>query len=1749
VPTAIVADSEDNAYVAGATEASGFPTANALQPRILLAGSVTNSGFLAKLNAGGSGFVFSTFIAGAGITGMALDAGTSSLLLSGSVSMGQFPVATVAMPLTSAQYQTLLRVALDGQSVLAGVLLTAGAQSFVSAGTEGDAWVSGAVGTPLFPGLTQPDYRAGDSFLMHVTASNAIDQTLRFGGSAKNNESYASMTSSVAAPAISGANVAVPGTVTVTIGSTLLGTETFELPLVSVPTNVLPNSVRDIVPTAASCSGSSVCSGSGALLALVTTGISTPSLGVSTDDLPDITLHNLGATAVSGVTVTVSGYTQDNDCSTELSPSSQCSVALMGSGPGSLTVSGTNGTTATVVLGTTSSTPDTIAVSTDEVDFGIVSAASGTMTQTVTVTNLSGATQTFPSAKDGGASATSYTLTEASSDCGAGVTAGSHTLAAGSSCHITLGLAASRASSGDGPVHVAWKIASRDVVVTGYVQAAAVSVSSSEVDFGLQIGSLTGGLVKLPRYLYLSNNSDETVGHALVSLPKGSVFSVSDECPSMLPPQSVCRLDLSYTPSNGTSSDAAELTLDEGLSVLLTGETLPQASVSGSVANPNLVLSATASSFATPVNVTGMSSGTQAVTLTNRGVGDLPLALANIGDFTITSGCPAVLSGGSSCSVLVAFAPSQPGERDGLLSVTAGSGFAPAYVSLSGTGTAILPPNNGVLDTGETLVGVPIVAWYKVQESFPSLDVVSSDSAFGLALVEDAGAGHGTLSAAGFSQDVNGSCTNCWLGVQLQSPNEGMQSAQLTLRSVAGGSAYNLTLMGKTLALQGLVMTPGTQDFGVVSVGSSSGSETLALTNLLTPATNTEVLSVSASGDFAVVTNSTGGASCGGVLAATASCYTQVVFSPTVAGQRIGTLTVVTANGTMTAALTGYGETHGLAEMGLNVSSDQLTFMEVPGPSATSQSVTLTNIGMNVSTIGSVSSSDPSFAVSTGCGSLAAGSSCNVTVRFIPQSASVTAMLSIPVTETLNGQTFSETYAVALNGSYTVADTGLQIVSNEVNYGAAATNGEGGTRLYTLNNLSGKAMNLTLQLPRQFPLAAIPPCSRLASGGSCSFSVSYVPVTAGAATGTVFAEGSSDDGLTHAQTLAYMLGYGSGTGAMTITGNLIPNSPLNFGEVTSGQTAQRTLIVINSGNGPLTVHRISSEPPFLATTTCGVALAIGASCQITLTYAPVDEVASGSSAGGSRNDLGTLTIESDAAISPEFVSLTGLVLPVTSNSPASSAVLSSYVLDESALTFANTQVGDASAFQSITLTNTGTKVIHVGGLLTPSDFISTTTCGAILPGESCSIALAFTPGNAAPATAASSSLRTGALEIQTDATDALEFVSLLGSASAAPISLSTTALSFGNVNVGVAESETITVTNNSSVPAVLTGLSAGGSYIVATGTCPLVGGTLAAGTSCVLTVTFAPVSSGMQSSTLSISTDATQLPLTVALTGTATSPQLQVTPSSLAFGSVDVGGSSQLTLTLTNTGTATLAGIAQSLSGTNAGEFALTVPCGITALAPGQGCAETVTFTPGAGGARSGLLTVFSSDPNGPLTVAMSGNGVVLPAASFTLAVNGGSSATVTVTSGSVASYSLTVTPVNGYTGGVALTCVSVTAGVHASCSLLAPLLTLSGGPQNTTATISTLSASLVRDLGGSAFLLAVPVLLLWNRRSVRTVLFAVLAFALCMGTSACGGSSGAPAAPSVFYTPAGTYQYQVTASSTSGTQVSSTVTLNLIVR
>ena len=121
-PVAIAADSSDNAYIAGTTTSIGYPTVAALVPEALGA----TSGFLTKLTPAGDGILFSTYIPGAGVTSLAIDPVNNNLLLSGSVSLGQFPVYTVSAPLTAATYQVLLRIPLDGSSIIASTLLAPG---------------------------------------------------------------------------------------------------------------------------------------------------------------------------------------------------------------------------------------------------------------------------------------------------------------------------------------------------------------------------------------------------------------------------------------------------------------------------------------------------------------------------------------------------------------------------------------------------------------------------------------------------------------------------------------------------------------------------------------------------------------------------------------------------------------------------------------------------------------------------------------------------------------------------------------------------------------------------------------------------------------------------------------------------------------------------------------------------------------------------------------------------------------------------------------------------------------------------------------------------------------------------------------------------------------------------------------------------------------------------------------------------------------------------------------------------------------------------------------------------------------------------------------------------------------------------------------------------------------------------------------------------------------------------------------
>ena len=1009
--------------------------------------------------------------------------------------------------------------------------------------------------------------------------------------------------------------------------------------------------------------------------------------------------------------------------------------------------------------------------------------------------------------------------------------------------------------------------------------------------------------------------------------------------------------------------------------------------------------------FSAAVVTTGVSGASQTVTVSNTGGAAVALTISVTGDFTINNQCPATLAAATSCQAQVIATPSAPGARSGLLSVTGGSGFAPAYVTLSATGSAILPANNGTLNLGQTLVGEPVVVYYKLQQALSPVTIASSNAAFGVALVEDNGGGHAMLPAYAFAQSVTGSCSNCYLGVQFLSQTAGAQMSTLTFSTVSGGKAYAVAVTASALPVTGLILTPVTQDFGPVTLNSASAAQTFTLTNLLAATATVAVTSVAVSGDFSVMTNASGGASCAGPLAPNASCYVQVVFAPTATSQRTGTLTIVTSAGTVTSALSG----NGLEDLGYAFHPDEVDFRNAPGTASQQQTVMLSNTATTPLTVGAVTSNDASVTVTSNCGTLAAGAACTLTVTFMPGNAPVMTSLNVPLTRTVNGQTTTQQASVAVNGTFTAEDAGLEILPNIVNFGTTATGSLGGTRQFTLNNLTAHAANVTLSLPRQFPLATPGACATLAANSSCTFSVSFLPATGGEATGTVFAYATPTDGSAALQTLAYMLGYGAAGGTLGITGNIIPNSPLMFGVVASGQTAAQVLTLTNNGASVLDVRRITSEPPFNSTTTCDTALAANQTCTVTVTYAPSYQVASGTAASP-RNDTGSLVIESDAQSSPDFVALSGNASAVTASSPSNAAVIATYQLSEAALTFANTAVGSSATQQTITLMNSGTTVLHVANVLAPVDFTAATICATLAPGASCTVTVGFVP-----TAAGASTTRSGTLEIQSDAAVALDFVTLLGTSSAAPLTLTPTALDFGTVNVGSSAMLTVNVMNTTQAPVVFNGVSATGDYTAGLGTCPATGNTLAAGASCNVVVTFTPGAGGTRMGTLSIATNATAVPLTVSLTGNATAAKLQITPGSLAFGNIAVGAPATLPLALLNTGTATVTSISAAIIGVNPTDFAVTTPCSTSSLAPNQGCTVIVTFTPGAAGARSATLIVASSDPASPATIPLTGTGAA--AGSFTLTVNGGAAASVTVKSGSPASYALAVTPANGFTG------------------------------------------------------------------------------------------------------------------------------------
>jgi hypothetical protein len=206
------------------------------------------------------------------------------------------------------------------------------------------------------------------------------------------------------------------------------------------------------------------------------------------------------------------------------------------------------------------------------------------------------------------------------------------------------------------------------------------------------------------------------------------------------------------------------------------------------------------------------------------------------------------------------------------------------------------------------------------------------------------------------------------------------------------------------------------------------------------------------------------------------------------------------------------------------------------------------------------------------------------------------------------------------------------------------------------------------------------------------------------------------------------------------------------------------------------------------------------------------------------------------------------------------------------------------------------------------------------------------------------------------------------------VAVSPTSLTFAAQSIGTTSaSQVVTLVNNSSVTLTITSISFTGSNssnFNQTNTC---GGSVIAGGSCTINVTFTPNASGAFTATLNITDSASNSPQSVSLSGTGIVP-VTLSTSSLSFGNVLVGSSSTApAVTLTNHQSVSLTNIAITVTGA---AFSQVNTCG-SSIAAGAQCTITVTFAPTTSGAQTGTVKITDSASNSPQTISLKGSGVL----------------------------------------------------------------------------------------------------------------------------------------------------------------------------
>jgi len=926
------------------------------------------------------------------------------------------------------------------------------------------------------------------------------------------------------------------------------------------------------------------------------TSLSFGNVTVGANQSLSATVTNTGGTSltisqvgISGTGFSLSGITAPVTLTAGQSAtfSATFTPASAGSASGNITItSNASNPTLTIPLSGTGATPGVLSSNPTSLGFGSVIVGSK-QSLSETVTNTGGSSITISQV---GISGAGFTLT--------GITT-PVTLTAGQSATLNVTFTPASAGLASGSITVTSTASNPTLTLplagTGVAPGALGSSPSS-----LGFGNVTlGGNQSLSETLTNTGASSVTVSQIGVS---GTGFSLAGiTAPVTLTPGQSTTFTVTFTPqSAGSASGSLTVTSTASNPTL----TIPLSAAG--VTPGTLGSNPTSLNFG---NVTVGSNQSLSETVTNTGGTSVTISQVGVsGTGFSLSGitAPVTLTPGQSAAFTVGFTPAAAGSAGGNVTITSNASNPSLTIPLSATGVApgAVGSNPTSLSFGNITVGN--------KQSLSETVTNTGGSSVTISQIGISGTG---FSLTGITAPVTLTAgQSASFTVSFTPASGGSVSGNVTITSNA--PTLNIPLTGTGVAPGTLGSNPTSLSFGNVTVGTNQSlSETLTNTG----GSSMTISQVGISGTGFSLTGITAPVT----LTAGQSASFTVTFTPQSAAAASGTVTITSnaSNPTLTIPVSGTG----IAPGALGSNPTSLTFGNVTVGSNQSLSETVTNTGGSSVTISQVGISGTGFSLSgiTAPVTLTAGQSTSFTVRFAPQSA---AGASGNITITSNASNPTLTIPVSGTG---IAAGALGSNPTSLTFGSITVGGNQ-SLAETITNTGGSSVTISQVgiSGTGFTLSGITAPVTLTAGQSTSFTVTFAPQSAAAASGNVSITSNASN-----PTLTIPL---SGTGTAAAGQLAVTPTTLGLGSVVVGTSGTASGSLTASGANVTVTAASSNNSVFsVGGLPLPVTIPAGQSASFTVTFSP--QVSGAVSA--------SLTFTSNAQVTTTTEALTGTGTP------------------------------------------------------------------------------------------------------------------------------------------------------------------------------------------------------------------------------------------------------------------------------------------------------------------------------------------------------------------------------------------------------------------------------------------------------------------------------------------------------------------------